>query len=102
MASKLKLQPNPTFRIFASIHIPGQLEKETVAFEVKALSESALSSGENDETTVEFCRRVVTDWDIDAPFTQENLTLLLDNYPSAPRAILNAYLKELYGEAEKN
>lgn len=103
MPSKLKLNPNPTFDIIVSIPVAGQLQDEDVTFTVKALPQSQL-----DELTGEgvlysdFVKAIVTDWDIDAPFSADNLAILFDNYPAAARAIYEAYGKEFFKVVEKN
>ncbi len=103
MASNLKLQPNPTFEIIANIPVAGALEHESVVFTVKHLPHSKL-----DEVTGEgiayadFAQTVAVDWDIDAPFSADNLAILFDNYPAAARAIYEAYGKEFFKVVEKN
>lgn len=103
MVSKLKLNPNPTFDIIVSIPVAGQLQDEDVTFTVKALPQSKL-----DELTGEgvlysdFVKAIVTDWDINAPFNQDNLMILLDNYPQSGKLIFDGYGKEYYKAAEKN
>lgn len=103
MASNLKLQPNPTFEIITNIPIAGALEHESVVFTVKHLPHSKL-----DELTGEgiayadFAQTVVVGWDIDAPFSAENLAILMDNYPVTARTIYEAYAKEFFKVVEKN
>lgn len=103
MPSKLKLNPNPTFELLVSVPVAGKLENEDVIFTVKALSQSKLNelTGEGVLYT-DFGKAVVSDWDIDAPFNQENLLILFDNYPQLARLLFEAYGKEMFKAAEKN
>ncbi|MFN7050107.1 phage tail assembly chaperone [Proteus mirabilis] len=39
---------------------------------------------------------------MEEPYNKENLNILLDNYPSASRAISSTYYNELLGNREKN
>lgn len=103
MASKLKLNPNPTFHLKVSIPVAGQEQSEDVVFTVKALPQSKL-----DELTGEgilygdFVQKIVVGWDIEAEFNQDNLMILLDNYPASGRLIFECYGKEIFKVAEKN
>jgi hypothetical protein len=41
-------------------------------------------------------------WELDDPFTKENIIRLCDSYGGASGAILDAYLREIHGARVKN
>lgn len=46
--------------------------------------------------------RIASGWDLDEPFNEENVAVLLNNYDSAFDAIMETYRSELSGAKEKN
>ncbi|RRD90430.1 phage tail assembly chaperone [Conchiformibius steedae] len=106
--AKLKFQPNPTFKLLVSVPIAGQLEDEEVTFTVKYLTRKQLGEmvEKADESLYDYlCRSLkylVVGWDLDVEFNEQNLDILLDNYPQIPERFKDKYLKEYLGNAEKN
>lgn len=95
-----KLNPNPTFPGTATIAVPGGeaatlklVFKHKTRDEAKAFFERAAKSDEKESALM---LEVIAGWeDVDAPFSEENLALLLQNYHNAPNAIFQAYMAEL-------
>lgn len=104
--AKLKLQPNPTFKISVDIPIPGQDEADTVVLTCKARTRKDLSDfieklPEYDSDAA-IVADIVTDWDLNVPFNAENLELLLENHIGASERIVFVYLEEQTKAARKN
>jgi len=107
----LKLVPSSTFKLDILIPLPQGTEAK-VKMEFKHLSRSKLEAwlkstndedGEAARKDSDALRDVLVGWSgIDAEFNDENLELLLDNYPSASRSIINAYLPALLEGKTKN
>lgn len=98
---KFTLVPNPTFKANVKIPVAGKETPEVVTFTFKHQPMSQLDEMREKPTT-EFFERIIEDWAIEEPYNKENLNLLLDNYPSASRAIASTYYNELLGNREKN
>ncbi len=45
---------------------------------------------------------IIAGWALPDAFNAENLSLLLENYPAAMKAITETYYRELLGQREKN
>jgi hypothetical protein len=102
------LQPKPTFRQEVTIPTPTGEGKITFEFRhkgrkaLKAFFES-LGEGETARVDSDALLELVSDWaGVDEKFTPENLDTLLDNYPSAAKAIFEAYNKGLFEGKTKN
>ncbi len=99
MSSKLKLTPNPTFRVLVSVPVPGGAA-EDVEIEFKARSRTEIvkfvqsMEGEYENDT-ELLMDCMVGWNIDAEFSAENVELLVENYPGVAGRIVTAYLDEL-------
>ncbi|HBC6230991.1 TPA: hypothetical protein KEW28_002784 [Proteus mirabilis] len=98
---KFTLVPNPTFKANVKIPVAGKEKPEVVTFTFKHRSVSELD-GMREKPISEFFERIIADWAIEEPYNKENLNILLDNYPSASRAISSTYYNELLGNREKN
>lgn len=102
------LTPKPTFR--QEVIIPTPTGEGKITFEFKHKGRKALkaffeSLGEGDTARPdsEALLDLVSDWSgVDEKFTPENLDTLLDNYPSAAKAIFEAYNKGLFEGKAKN
>lgn len=96
--AKLKLQPDPTFKAKVPIPVPGKAEPVEVEFTFKHRSQTAfaeLMSKVADLKNVDYVLAVATGWELDDPFTPENIELLTENYHGAVAAIANTYMREL-------
>lgn len=107
----LKLVPNPSFRLEVAIPQPsGSVAKIKVDFRHKGRTdlEEWLKSTTDDEGTVirkdhEALVEVIEGWaGVDEKYSPENLEKLLDAYPSAGKALINAYLPALLEGKVKN
>ncbi|WP_247538437.1 phage tail assembly chaperone [Ralstonia pseudosolanacearum] len=103
------INPKPTFTAEADIPLAGGgTEKLQLVFkhktrdEVKAFFEH-VSAGADDQSDADVLLEIVAGWeDVDVPFSREALDQLVQNYPSAPRAIFDTYLGELTGQRRGN
>ena len=101
-----KLEPNPTFWATVEIPMPGETEPGSIRFCFRHKSRAAMKdfyqsgAGKEDQ---QYLGEIIEDWDgVETPYSLEALGRLLDNYPSAGRAILAAYGRELVEGSRKN
>jgi len=100
-----KLDPNPTFTVSVDIPVPGgQPQPLTLVYRHKRKAEIQryLDSAAGREDA-DFISEIVAGWqDVDAEFSADNLAKLLDAYPAAAAAILEAWVYALGRAREKN
>lgn len=105
-----QIQPNPTFDVDVTIPTPSGNGKLKITFKhkgrkelqqfLKDLQNEADANEEVDDSKV--LLDVVKGWDgVDQKFSAEAFASLLNNYPSAPRAIMDAYVQALLDGKEK-
>ncbi|OCG28205.1 hypothetical protein A9G11_11925 [Gilliamella sp. wkB108] len=102
--AKFKLVAEPTFKCKVSIPRPGQ-ENGQIEFTFKHYKLSDITKFEEelkDKSVAEFVMKIVTGWSLDEEFNQDNMEILLNNYPAAIQAITDIYYKEIFGQREKN
>lgn len=103
---QLKLIPNPKFWSTVQISLPGQAKTVPLQVEFKHKSRDELQKyfeGLKDKTDTDGLAEVVTDWKgVDAEYSEENLAVFLNNYPSASRSLYEAYRQELMEAKAKN
>jgi Phage tail assembly chaperone len=98
--TKLKLQPDPTFKAKVGIPVPGKPSHE-VEFTFRHMSRDQLDEylhgeGAKSRDYVDTVMGIATAWEgVDAPFDAESLRELFKNYMGAPVAILGTYGREL-------
>lgn len=105
-----RIQPNPTFSAEVSIHTPDGVGKVTFVFKHKGkkalqafLKSFTDAEAPEDINEAETLMGIVEGWDgVDTKFSAKALETLLDNYPSAGRAIIDAYVPALLEGQEKN
>jgi len=96
-----QIQPNPTFDLKVTIPTPAGNGEIKFTFKHKgrkALQDflKDLQEGEEKSDDASLLLDIVSGWDgIDAKFSKEAFGTLLDNYPSAARAIMDAYVQTL-------
>lgn len=102
---KLKLQPAPTFKKATPISQPGA-GAELVEFVFKHRDREALQAltermreGMDDVTLI---KEMACGWDLEDPFDDDSLKLLVKNFISSPRTIFEVYVDELTKGREKN
>lgn len=105
MATKITLQPNPSFK--HTVYLPVAGNDEPVALELvfKHKTRSQIQEiftngfapqyGEGADGDTKFFMDFVSGWDIDADFTAENVTLFLENYSGSGRFIWTEYINEI-------
>jgi len=104
-----QVQPNPTFQIEVTVPTPTGAGKLTLTFKHKgrkalkdflAALQQDVSEDQQDDTKL--LLDIVDGWDgVDAKFSPKAFGDLLDNYPSAARAIMDAYVNTLLEGTEK-
>lgn len=99
MATKFKLDPNPTFKAKVSIPVPGG-KAEPVEFTFKHFTRDeyvALFTGEDGEakTDHKLLTEILSGWDLDDEFSGVNIERLLQNYHGAARAIVQVFADQL-------
>jgi len=101
MATIFKLNPAPTFR--ATVDIPSAGEKEDLQLQVEFRRKTkddlaAFLSAIPGRDPLEVLMEIVVCWhDCDTAFSEDELAVLLQNYPRADVRILAAYSKESTG-----
>lgn len=97
MATKFKLDPNPTFKAKVQIPVPGSRPAE-VEFEFKHFTRDEYASiftGETAPTDKDLIVKVTKGWELDDEFNAENVERLLQNYQGAAAAIIKKFADEL-------
>lgn len=103
MTAKFQLQPKPTFKTTVSIPRPGESDGElTFTFRHKPIKELSALETMDGKSSVDFLDSIIESWALPDELSRDNIEVLLDNYPSATRAIISTYYKELTGNREKN
>lgn len=102
----LKLNPNPEFSTSVSITEPGKKEPTiiTVTYRYKTREELAdFVERTKDAQVADTLCEIVSGWDgVDAPFSSENLKIMVGNYMPAGLEMLKAYYQELAESKVKN
>lgn len=102
--AKFKLVAEPTFKCNVFIPRAGQ-EDGQIELTFKHYSADKLAKLEDevkDKQIIDLVMKIVQGWSLDEEFNQENMQILLNNYPAAWRAITDTYYKEMLGQREKN
>lgn len=102
--AKLTLTPNPTFSAKVGISVPGK-GKVPTEFTFKHMSRKevlAWVEASKDKSDVDCVMDIATGWELDDPFTRENVEALCDTYMSAGAEIVSAWMAELRGAQLKN
>jgi hypothetical protein len=102
MNTSFALNPDPTFK--ANVHIPrAGKEDGIVTFTFKHFPMDELSELEKkDLPGKDFLKEIITAWALPDEYSEENLSVLLKNYPAALRAIIGTFYSEIMGAREKN
>ncbi len=107
MGMKFKLKANPTFKAEVGIPVAGETpQKIVIEFQHRTASqmqEFIESSDFEKMDNLDFIKQMAVGWEgVDAEFNEENIKLLIDEFPRAPSAIRDVYLFELIGAKIKN
>jgi len=94
---KIKLIPDPTFSATVSIPIPGDKTGDvTFTFKGRTRDEyREFVDGITGRTDLEVVMDIVSGWNLDEPFSSDNVAMLLNAYVAAGRAIIDKYFAEL-------
>lgn len=104
MSKKFTLSIAPTFKHDVSIPIPGG-RPATVSFTFKHKTRDELRefiAGLEGREDLDVVVEVTSGWGIDEAFEEDNVAILLQNYPGAALAIINAYMTEVSGARKGN
>ena len=102
--AKLKLQPEPTFKAVVMIPAAGSSDLP-LEFTFKHRTRDQLrkfveESAERDDADT--ILDMASGWELSDSFNKENVTLLVQNYTAAARAVFDKYLDELARARQKN
>lgn len=106
--TKLKLNPEPTFKAPVSIPVAGSAPVSVgFTFKYRTRTElreyaKALAELADDANEVETFKDFVVGWELDDPFTDENIARLLDAYPGAGGEVTSTYMRESFGARRGN
>jgi hypothetical protein len=103
--AKLKLQPDPTFKAKVAIQAAGEEGVDPVEFTFKHRTRDEVDEflkASADLRDAGLIMEVAIGWELSDAFTAENINKLAQNYITAPRTIVNAYIDELVKAREKN
>ena len=102
--SKLKLNPEPTFKQKVPVPVPGAAPSPvTFTFKWRKRDEVVeWLEAAKEMTDAEIIMDCAVAWDLDDEFTIENAERLCNSYTGAGREFLNTYLDELRGVRAKN
>jgi len=102
--AKITLNPNPTFKAKAPIHVPGGRKAE-IEFKFKyrdADEFKELMDGLEGRSDVEILMDIAVDWDLDEAFDEKNVEKMTKKYIGSGRSVLATYIDELTGARVKN
>lgn len=101
-----KLQPNPTFKVKVPISIAGQATPPQIEVEFKYLNKAAVKAffeGMTGKTDAEALAELIVGWSgVDAPYSQDALATLVENYPASSADLFEAFRRELLEAKRKN
>jgi hypothetical protein len=107
-----KLEPNPTFALKVSLHLPGIDAPATLELTARHLGRTALRlwlDKASSTADADFLAEVISGWsgvfgnaDEAIAYSRDALAQLLESFPSAGPAIVRAYLTELSEGRQKN
>jgi len=103
--SRIKLQPDPTFKAKVDIAVPGAAPAGVVftfKHRTRQEMERFLPTVNEMKDDAQLIMAVAVGWELADDFTEANVSALADAYIAAPAAIFEAYLKELTGARTKN
>lgn len=104
MSKKFSLSVSPTFKRDVSIPVPGD-RAANVNFTFKHKTRDELRSfveGLEGREDLDVVLEITSAWGIDEAFEEDNVSVLLQNYPGAALAIIDTYLKEVSGARKGN
>jgi hypothetical protein len=102
-----KLQPNPTFKMEVKIPVHGA-DPQPITIVVNHMSMPDFEAHMKSEKTkamtdLQFIGEIVKDWEgVDVAYSRDALAMLLDNYASAGRRIIERYVEEVTQAGIKN
>lgn len=102
--AKLRLDPNPTFPATVIVPVAGDAPVQVkITFKHRTKDQlQEFTRSRADKTDADSILAMACAWDLEEPFTEQNIEKMCQNYIAAPLEIYKAYLAELLGEKAKN
>lgn len=101
-----KLQPNPTFKAFVALSVPGEAKQTSIEVEFRHLSKSAMRdyfATLADRTDADALTEIIVGWSgVDTAFDHDALAAMIDNYPAAAGELFEAFRRETLESRRKN
>lgn len=97
MATKLRLDPSPTFVATVEVPVPGE-KAVPVKMTFKHMSRDQLEShmkSKESLTDADAILTVASGWDLEEEFNAENIDKALQSYHAFGRVVLSTYINEL-------
>lgn len=103
--AKLKLTPDPTFVAKVDIPVPGKGDAPVAFTFIYRTGPDLIAwqkSLPEDMTDADAVLGMASGWDLDDPWTAENVATFVESYPGGVPRITEKYLRELKGSRAKN
>ena len=104
MSKKFTLAIAPTFKAEVAIPVPGG-RPANVSFTFKHKTRDELKellSGLEGREDIDVVMEITSGWAIDEAFEEDNVAVLLQNYPGSALAIIDTFMKEVSGARRGN
>lgn len=100
---KLSLAALPDFKLPVKF-ILANGDEEEIVFTVKHKKTSELQDllTKEDLTTKELIMEIVSDWNLQEEYNEDNVNLFVDYFPASTVALTTAYMQALAGQRVKN
>lgn len=107
---KLKLKADPTFQATVKVPVPGSKEPGEIVFTFKhrtrdehtAFIEQCRAEASEVASGAGYVLAVAVGWDLEEPFTRENIETFLQHHHQAEAAVAIKYTQELLMAASGN
>lgn len=100
-----KLAP-ASFKATIGLSVPGEAAPVDVTIEYRALPRDEMTKyidSLKDSSDLDALATIVIGWEgMDAPFSKDNLAVLVSNYPLASREIFDGFQREYFEAKRKN
>ena len=105
--AKIALKQNPEFKADVGINVKGLEKPVPVKFTFKARTKDELKSwmdeiSKSEKNMFDAAMECATGWELDDPFTMENLKTLEQNYMGSMQSVINTYIDEHQGARRGN
>lgn len=103
---KISIKRLPDFKLRVKFVMPND-EEADIVFTVKHKTIAEMqgvyfTEDEKPATDFDVAKAIVTGWDLEEDFNDENLQELFDLFPGITVSLINAYMQALIGNRKKN